>query len=564
MFPHRALFALILGSLMVAAIFIIEGCGSAPAVPTSLPHLLPDTTPIVCYPDLSPSSTPVTPTAIWFLVDRSESMWDGNKCPHREQVYQLMRFFATIAKVVAEEKGEESPIYLAVKFFPGERGDISPTLASSLSLETIGETGKEHSDENQYRNALEKVWESVKRSSSSETIVVLLTDGTFAAGVEKEEQEDIKDYIANRFAKHPHVHTHVVLCGESQLGFWKELEQEGVKIYTASQILNEPGLLGEEILGEWLPKDRLIRTGWFSELPVSFFVPPEITEISKGILIPLRSTSAQFGLSDNTRPLRNFYRASTGLYYLQLPLSLENSSECTHQMTIEGDQDAAGFYIIRGDSGLSVTLLPGISINNLTSPLTISVSGLKVSPWCSTPTVVLEGGSAWWDDNSDTWGNKGVARWGWKPGEDREPPEITGTLLLTASRPEEVLLISCSISLPIRFQPQPTDGRNYSEQTVDGITIFQMTFPFKWDPSLQYPKIFLCSKSSPSDSINGTCATSADVSLECPLSNPECREECGAISPEYEYCTSFTPVTTEVWPSPHYPVIAIREGYSHI
>ncbi len=524
--PQRSFLAGLMSVLLLELIIvgIIASCNSnLPSftpIPTYEPSLVPMT--ILCP---ATSEQRVSPTYIWFIVDRSESM--PRECSESlDALYLLPGFFIEIGKSL--QAYDNIPLYSAIRFIGPNEEILTPTLVSDIRMHVIPTIG--NSPTNEYGEALEEVRkEMVIREPRR--VMLLLTDGSFSLGYAEKEAKEISEAL--RQIQNLGGEAYVLLCSENNKEFWEELSEKG--LLTAPPYQFPEGVV--EIGTKIFPEVR--GTGWFTN--PDFQIPFPREGLSASVrLLTITDNDRSFELSAGRilqlNPIGDLARGKMQVYEAvgrDFPIDINN---CQAQpLSVRRAAGViAGFYVVRSEglsAGRVFTVTTEVSVNNGQAKVSFLPSRGLLSSDCYT--FSLESDEIEPDENTVPDCGQGCIMW--KPvDQDKGPRKIQARVWLWTSGDDAP--VECrTISLPVKFAPLPLRHSRYEpicpipDESIERIR--KITFSFQYTPPSSRPAIYLCSPQRPPDRLHecdlkcGTPYPSGDT-VECPDPEPRGGEYC--------------------------------------
>jgi hypothetical protein len=470
----------------------ITGCGSG-STPTPIPIPVPEarftvSTTISC--PVPASHRQSLPTYIWLVLDRSKSM--PRECAHSlEKFFLLPGFLVYVGKLVQPEK-----LYFAMELIGPDKEFLHPTPISKINeRDIISQLGSPddiigNSPTNEYEKALERIKDQMS-IQQVRRVAVILTDGTFSGpDYEKKERENISRTL--RDIQNNGGEVYVLLCSTSNKGFWEELKANGLLSAPPYQFPEGIKEVGEKLF----PGGSLRNMGWFSG-PPNFEIPLPgkgitasvslaiITNDDADFLLPYVDPKGKSGSILLERFVKNIY---VGNHTFEL--SEFGPMDCqvpVLQFTRRQSVDV-GFYIIQNSlwSGHRFNANVQISVNDGEGIVEFSPFQSLLASSCYTFSL----------KSSEIITPLEQNKFAWKPlfKSDR-PCNLNASVYLQVAG-EDILLECGTISLPIKFAPEPTQN-NVTRTVEHDSPIEKQSFPFRYVPLFPKPEIYLCSSEEP-------------------------------------------------------------------
>ncbi|MGB9872066.1 MAG: hypothetical protein ACPLYD_10405 [Anaerolineae bacterium] len=401
-----------------------------------------------------------------------------------DALYLLPNFFIEAGKSL--QTSVSIPIYFAIRFIGPDEEILSPTLASDIRdvyTVTIG-----NSPTNEYEKAL---WEIQKAITIREPrrVLVLLTDGTFSSpDYADEERKNVSDALRDIQGLGGEVYT--LLCSESNKDFWEDLASKG--LLTAAPYRFPEGIveLSKRLFGEVNINNGSV--GWFtttSDLNIQILLPREggaadikllvITDKDQGFQLP----------GGGFLPLNPIEKRGDFKVY-EARSNFPINPSCQSQLISVWRKGGimAGFYVVQSEnlSTRQFDVRIGVSVNNGRATLSFSPTVGLMPPACYTFSLRSEEITAGQGQN-----------FVWEPLFREKPPRDIPTSVHLQVAGDDNIIIECgTISLPVRFAPQPDVERAFARSTSNN-RIKEIPFSFQYVVPSHRPDIHLCSSQPP-------------------------------------------------------------------
>jgi len=489
---RRSLFAGMIGaSLVILVMTGITACGSGsiPASVSPVPEARPNLSTTISCSVPAPHSRS-TPTYLWLVLDRSESM--RRECADSlEKFFLLPGFFAHVAKLVQPED-----LYFALSLIGPDQEFLSPTLVSRINeREILRSPDIGNSPTNEYEKALKRIKDQMI-IQQVRRVAVILTDGTFAAGYEKEERKSISETLQQ--IQNIGGEVYVLLCSTSNREFWEELK--------ANDLLSAPpyyfpeGVI--EVGKELFPGRSPRNMGWFSDLPnFEIQLPAQGVTASVSLAViaaddaHFNITRADTGAQVDDFPLYHLVKNANiyvGDYAFDLSrLPPVGCQGCVLRFNRQHSVDV-GFYIAQSSpwSEHRFDVNIGISVNDGEGTVEFSPCQSLVAPSCYTFSLNFL-------NFKEIITPLEQNKFAWKPSFESERPQNLSASVYLQIAGDDTLLDCGIISLPIKFAPEPTQDRVVIKTSLQNIRIKEYSFSFRYVPPSPRPEIYLCSSEPP-------------------------------------------------------------------
>jgi len=415
-----------------------------------------------------------------------------------EKFFLLPGFFARVAKLVQPED-----LYFALSLIGPDQEFLTPTLVSRINeSEILRSPDIGNSPTNEYEKALKRIKDQMI-IQQVRRVAVILTDGTFAAGYEKEERKSISETLQQ--IQNIGGEVYVLLCSTSNREFWEELK--------ANDLLSAPPYYFPEgviEVGKKLFPGRSPRNmGWFSDLPnFEIQLPAQGVTASVSLVViaadgtHFNITRADTGAQVDDFPLYHIVK-NAPIYVGYYPFDLSRLPPVGCQGCVlrfnRQHSVVVGFYIVQSSpwSEHRFDVNIGISVNDREGTVEFSPCQSLVATSCYTFSLEF----------NDIFTRLEQNKFAWKPSfkSDRPRNLIASVHLQIAG--DDTRLDCGTISLPIKFAPEPIKQDHQVviiKTSPQNIRVREQSFPFRYVPPFSQPEIYLCS-SKPPPSILSEC-----------------------------------------------------------